>query len=104
METIELDELLISLLFKPGQRARLSRLIPNVLNKICRDLEIPLFYMDYCKILSRKGTQVTYIKETVPKAKVTVQGLLVSLIVVFEDSKLIDIKGTLQDYIMEQIS
>jgi hypothetical protein len=104
MENIELDELLTSLLFNPAKKERISSLIPSVLDKICKDLEIPLFYMDYCKIISRNGTLVSYVKQEVPRSEVTYQGIIVSLLVVFEESKLIDIKGTLQDYIMEKIS
>tara|TARA_R110000824_G_scaffold337740_7_gene524324 strand:+ start:2070 stop:2384 length:315 start_codon:yes stop_codon:yes gene_type:complete len=104
MENIELDELLVSLLFDPAKRDRINSLIPNVLQKVSKDLEIPLLYMDYCKILSRNGTTVSFIKQGVPESQVTAQSLIVSLLVVFEESKLIDIKGTLQDYIMEKIS
>jgi len=104
MENIELDELLLSLLFDPKKRNRVNKIIPNVLQKVCKDLEIPLLYMDYCKIISCNGTTVSFIKQSVPEKEVTAQGIIVSLLVVFEESKLIDIKGTLQDYIMEKIS
>jgi len=104
MENIELNELLVSLLFDPKKRNRVNKIIPNVLQKVCKDLEIPLLYMDYCKIISCNGTIVSFIKQSVPKKEVTAQGVIISLLVVFEESKLIDIKGTLQDYIMEKIS
>ena len=104
MENIELDELLVSLLFDSTKKERFMGLIPKVLDKICKDLEIPMFYMHYCKIISRNGTIITFSKEEVPRSEVTFQEVILSLLVVFEDSKLIDIKGTLQDYIMDKIS
>jgi hypothetical protein len=101
---IELDELLDNLLFDEEKTERASTLIPDVLDKISKDLEIPLLYMDYCKINRREGKKVYYEKKPVKMKDVTLQGFILSLLVVFEDSNLIDFKTTIQDYIMDKLS
>jgi hypothetical protein len=104
MEKIELNDLLLSLLFNPKKKDRIAQLVPSVLRKIFQDLEIPLISMDYCNIISVDGNTITYKTEAVPSSQITPQGMVISFLVEFEKSKLIDLQGAFQDYIMEKIS